>query len=92
MSKTVPLYALDKVKTSLAIPVDVIIKITKRAEERGVTVAQYINAMLVAHTHDDAWTLGDEKKRQQMIKANMRKREALKAKAKKRTEANKNAH
>ena len=41
-----------------------------------------INAMLVAHTHDDAWTLSDEKRRQQMIKANMRKREALKAKAK----------
>ena len=84
MSKTVPLYALDKVKTSLAIPVDVIIKITRRAEERGVTVAQYINAMLVAHTHDDAWTMDDERRRQQMIKANMRKREALKAKAKKR--------
>ena len=83
MGKSMPMYALDKVKTSLAIPADVIIKIAKRAEERGVTVAQYINAMLVAHTHNDEWTMDDERKRQQIIKANMRKREALKAKAEK---------
>jgi hypothetical protein len=62
------MYALDKVKTSLAIPADVVVKIAKRAEERGVTVAQYINAMLVAHTHDDEWTMEDERKRQQIIK------------------------
>jgi hypothetical protein len=83
MGKSMPMYALDKVKTSLAIPADVVVKITKRAKERGVTVAQYINAMLVAHTHDDEWTMEDERKRQQIIKDNMRKRKALKAKAKK---------
>ena len=82
MAKIVPMYALDKVKTSLAIPADVIIKITKRAEERGVTVAQYINAMLVAHTHDDAWTIKDEKRRQEIIRENMRKRKSLVARAK----------
>ena len=76
------MYALDKVKTSLAIPVDVIIKITKRAEERGVSIASYINAMLVAHTHDDQWTIKDEQRRQQMIRENMRKRQAMKAKVK----------
>ena len=81
--KSMPMYSLDKVKTSLAIPIDVIIKITKRADERGVSVASYINAMLVAHTHDDAWTIRDEQRRQQMIKENMRKRQALRARMKK---------
>lgn len=80
MGKSVAMYALDKVKTSIAIPAEVVVKLQKRAKERGVTLAQYINAMLFTHTHEDEWTERDEHERQRIVRENMRKREALKAK------------
>lgn len=80
MSKSVPMYALDKVKTSLSIPAPVIVKLENRAKEGGKKLASYINAELFALVEDDPWTVEDEKRVRAIIDENIRKRAALKAK------------
>lgn len=80
MSKSVPMYALDKVKTSLAIPANVTVKLAKRAKKQNKTLAAYINAELAALVNADPWTLEDESKVREIIDANFRKRELLKMK------------
>ncbi len=78
MSKSVPMYALDKVKTSISIQAEVFVKLTNRAKERDVCLANYINTMLFAHTHNDPWTEADERMRQKIIAENLKKRQLLK--------------
>lgn len=80
MSKSVPMYALDKVKTSLSIPATVVVKLANRADAKGVKLAAYINSELFSLVADDPWTLDDEKRVRAIIDENIRKRNNLKAK------------
>ena len=80
MSNKLAMYALDKIRIVASIPLEVAIKLRKRADERGVSLSNYIGIMLYAHTHNDPWTVEDEKLRKQMILENTQKRKARKAK------------
>ena len=76
MSDLMPMYSPDKVKLVLLLPVEVAMKIEKRAKEKGKKVAHYAATMLYADTQNDPWTVEDEKKRSEIVAENMRKREA----------------
>lgn len=76
------MYALDKVKIGVMIPIEIALKISKRAKEKGVSVASYVSTMLHAATYNDPWTEEDEAERNRIYNENLRKREALKAKRK----------
>ena len=75
-----PIYGLDTIKIGASIPLEVCMKLRKRAKERGVTLSHYIGIMLYAHTQKDAWTIEDERERQRLIAENMRKRERRRVK------------
>lgn len=80
MSKSVPMYALDKVKTSLSVPAVVTVKLEKRAKASNKKLAAYINSELAALVDDDPWTMEDERRVREIIDENYKKRLALKAK------------
>ena len=75
-----PVYALDKVRLSVQVPIELAIKINKRAKEKGVSMSHYATTILYAATHKDPWTIEDEKLRNKIFNENIRKREAAKAK------------
>lgn len=79
MSDLMAMYKPDKMKISIIIPVEVLMKIRKRAEEMGVALGTYINTMLYAATYHDPWTEQDEAERKRIIEDNIRKREEGKA-------------
>ena len=76
MSDTMPMYATDKVKIVVLVPVEVAMKIEKRANEKGEKVAHYAATMLFSDTQNDPWTPDDEKKRNEIVTKNFRKRQA----------------
>lgn len=76
MSDLMPMYAPDKVKIVVLVPVEVAMKIEKRAKEKGTKVARYASTMLYADTYNDPWTAEDEKRRREIVDENIRKREA----------------
>lgn len=82
MRKSTPMYAVDKVKSTVLLPAKLVVKIDKRAKERGMTRSNYINVMLFADTMNDPWTREDEAERQRIINDNMRKRKILRARRK----------
>lgn len=75
-----PIYGLDTIKIGASIPLEVYMKLKKRANERDVSLSHYVGIMIYAHTQKDPWTLEDEKERQRLIKENIRKRAERKAK------------
>jgi hypothetical protein len=74
------MYAPDKVKIVVLLPVEVAMKIEKRAKEKGTKVAKYAATMLYHDTSDDPWTQEDEARRKEIIDENFRRREAALAK------------
>ena len=82
MRKSTPMYAVDKVKSTVLLPAKLVVKIDKRAKERGMTRSNYINVMLFADTMNDPWTRDDEAERQRIINENMRKRKIIRARRK----------
>ena len=78
----VPMYAVDKVRSTVLLPAKVVVKIDKRAKERGLSRSNYINVMLFADTMNDPWTKNDEAERQRIINENMRKRKIIRARRK----------
>jgi metal-responsive CopG/Arc/MetJ family transcriptional regulator len=78
----VPMYAVDKVRSTVLLPAKVVVKIDKRAKERGLSRSNYINVMLFADTMNDPWTKDDEAERQRIINENMRKRKIVRARRK----------
>ena len=82
MRKSCPMYAVDKVKTSVLLPAKVQIKIKNRAKEKNETPSSYISIMLFAATQKDPWTEADEAERQRIINENMKKRKILRARRK----------
>lgn len=78
----VPMYAVDKVRSTVLLPAKVVVKIDKRAKERGLSRNNYINVMLFADTMNDPWTKNDEAERQRIINDNMRKRKIIRARRK----------
>lgn len=82
MSKSVPMYALDKVKTSLSIAAVVTVKLENRAKANNKKLAAYINSELAALVDDDPWTMEDERRVREIIDANYKKRLALIARRK----------
>jgi metal-responsive CopG/Arc/MetJ family transcriptional regulator len=78
----VPMYAVDKVRSTVLLPAKVVVKIDKRAKERGLSRSNYINVMLFADTMNDPWTKDDEAERQRIINENMRKRKIIRARRK----------
>ena len=82
MSDLIPRYSLDKVRISVQVPIELSIKIGKRAKEKGVSVSSYAETLLYAATHNDPWTIEDEKERNRIFNENLRKREEFVAKRK----------
>ena len=80
MSDLMAMYAPDKVKISVLVPVEVLMKIRKRAKEVGAPLGTYINSMFYAATYKDPWTVQDEMERKRIIEENIKKRQASKAK------------
>ena len=78
----VPMYAVDKVRSTVLLPAKVVVKIDKRAKDRGLSRSNYINVMLFADTMNDPWTKDDEAERQRIINENMRKRKIIRARRK----------
>ena len=78
----VPMYAVDKVRSTVLLPAKVVVKIDKRAKERGLSRSNYINVMLFADTMNDPWTNEDEAERLRIINENMRKRKIIRARRK----------
>lgn len=78
----VPEYAVDKVKSTVLLPAKIVVKIDKRARQRGMSRNNYINVMLFAGTANDPWTREDEAERQRIVNENMRKRKILRARRK----------
>lgn len=82
VSNKIAMYALDKIRIVASIPIEVAIKLRKRADTRGVSLSHYIGIMLYAHTHNDPWTVEDEQLRNKMMRENTQKRNDRKAKLK----------
>lgn len=80
MSDLVPMYSLDKVAITVRLPIELAMKIEKRAKEKGVSISNYATTILYAETHNDPWTVEDEYERRRIIDENMRKRKELTAK------------
>ena len=82
MSDLVPLYSLDKVRITVQVPIELMLKIDKRAKENGVSLSHYATTLLYAATYHDPWTAEDEQRRNKIVQENLRKREALTARRK----------
>lgn len=80
MSDTVPMYSLDKVAISVRLPIELAMKIEKRAKEKGVSISHYAETLLFVATQNDPWTEEDEKERARIYNENLRKRRELTAK------------
>lgn len=80
MSDLVPMYSLDKVTICVRLPIELAMKIEKRAKEKGVSISHYATTLLYAATHNDPWTEEDEKERRRIYDENVRKRKELTAK------------
>ena len=78
----VPMYAVDKVRSTVLLPAKVVVKIDKRAKDRGLSRSNYINVMLFADTMNAPWTKDEEAERQRIINENMRKRKIIRARRK----------
>ena len=73
------IVGLDSVRVTTTIPVEVSLRLKKRADERGETLAHYIAIVLYAHTQRDPWTIEDEHERHKIVQNNIRKREEARA-------------
>lgn len=70
----VPIYALNKTKVSSLVTLKVYRQLKKRADEREMTLSNYISVILYSAVLNDPWTEEDEKFRSAMIEENRRKR------------------
>ncbi|MBO7688647.1 MAG: hypothetical protein J6V72_19875 [Kiritimatiellae bacterium] len=75
-----PIYDIDTIRVSAYVPLDIYMKLKKRAAERNKSLSHYIGVVLYAETQHDQWTLEDEEERKKLMQENLRKRQAIKAK------------
>ena len=80
MSNKAPLYDVTKVHIKADIKAATKVKLDKARESAGLSVSEFVSAILDKHTASVPFTDEDQKKVDEIVLENIKKRDALKAK------------
>ena len=80
MSNKAPLYDVTKVHIKADIKAATKVKLDKMRSEAGLSVSEFVSAVLDKHTAKVQFTEEDQKRMDKIIAENRAKRDALKAK------------